>query len=50
MDNLKIEELKELENEDIIKSFDEVDKYLQYLKNSILSEDENDSESNEEVK
>lgn len=45
MDNINLEDIKELENEDIVIAYDEVDKYIKYLKDSIIdSTDEEESE------
>ena len=49
MDNINLEDIKELENSDVVIAYDEVDKYIKYLKDSILDENE-PVESEEEAK
>ncbi len=50
VDNVNLDDIKELENEDIIVAYEEVDKYIKYLKDSIIdSTDEEEEESEEEV-
>ena len=49
MDNINLEDIKELENEDIVIAYDEVDKYIKYLKDSIIDSTDEEEESEEEV-
>ena len=39
MDNVDLNDIKGLENSDIITAYEEVDKYIKYLKDSILDEE-----------
>lgn len=40
VDNVNLEDIKELDNSDVVIAYDEVDKYIKYLKDSILDENE----------
>ena len=39
VDNVDLNDIKGLENSDIITAYEEVDKYIKYLKDSILDEE-----------
>ena len=38
MDNVNLEDIKELDNSEVVIAYEEVDKYIKYLKDSILDE------------
>ena len=40
VDNVNLEDIKELENSEVVIAYEEVDKYIKYLKDSILDESE----------
>ena len=40
MDNVNLEDIKELDNSEVVIAYEEVDKYMKYLKDSILDENE----------
>ena len=40
MDNVNLEDINELENSEVVIAYEEVDKYIKYLKDSILDESE----------
>ena len=40
MDNVNLEDIKELDNSEVVIAYEEVDKYIKYLKDSILDESE----------
>lgn len=48
MDNVNLEDIKELEDSEVVIAYEEVDKYIKYLKDSILDESEVVEEGSEE--
>ena len=38
VDNVNLEDIKELDNSEVVIAYEEVDKYIKYLKDSILDE------------
>ena len=40
MDNVNLEDIKELENSEVVIAYEEVDKYIKFLKDSLLDENE----------
>ena len=40
MDNVNLDDIKELDNSDVVIAYEEVDKYIKYLKDSLLDESE----------
>ena len=48
MDNVNLEDIKELEDSEVVIAYEEVDKYIKYLKDSILDESEAVEEGTEE--
>lgn len=47
MDNVNLEDIKELDNSEVVIAFEEVDKYIKYLKDSLLDENESAEEEGE---
>ena len=47
MDNVNLEDIKELDNSEVVIAFEEVDKYIKYLKDSLLDENESVEEEGE---
>lgn len=48
MDNVNLDDVKELDNNEVVIAFEEVDKYIKYLKDSIIDESESIEEGKEE--
>ena len=48
VDNVNLEDIKELDNSEVVIAYEEVDKYIKYLKDSILDESESVEEDTEE--
>ena len=48
MDNVNLDDIKELDNSEVVIAYEEVDKYIKYLKDSILDESESVEEDTEE--
>ena len=48
VDNVNLEDINELENSEVVIAYEEVDKYIKYLKDSILDESEAIEEGSEE--
>ena len=40
VDNVNLDDIKELDNSEVVIAYEEVDKYMKYLKDSILDENE----------
>ena len=49
MDNVNLEDINELDNSDVVIAYDEVDKYIKYLKDSIIDETATEEESEGEA-
>ena len=48
VDNVNLDDIKELDNSEVVIAYEEVDKYIKYLKDSILDESESVEEDTEE--
>ena len=49
MDNINLEDIKELEDSELVQAYEEVDKYIKYLKDSIIDETDNEEKSEGEA-
>ncbi len=38
MDNINLEDIKQLEDSELVQAYEEVDQYIKYLKDSIIDE------------
>ena len=49
VDNINLEDIKELEDSELVQAYEEVDKYIKYLKDSIIDETATEEESEGEA-
>ena len=49
VDNVNLEDINELENSEVVIAYEEVDKYIKYLKDSIIDETATEEESEGEA-
>lgn len=47
MDNINLDDIKELDDNELVQAYEEVDKYLKYLKDSIIDETANEETEGE---
>jgi len=49
VDNINLDDIKELEDSELVQAYEEVDKYIKYLKDSIIDETATEEESEGEA-
>jgi len=47
VDNINLDDIKELDDNELVQAYEEVDKYLKYLKDSIIDETANEETEGE---